>query len=104
MMRKSLYLPGAILLCLMIPFQAGIVFAAEEKKEPPKDCCYEHPNYQGVCAVTPAEGETCQSILDYLNTQGTSNKTYCGSTPIRGGWTQTDCPKKEEETASKHKS
>ena len=41
--------------------------------------------------VTPQEGETCQSILDYLNTPNSAGKNYCGDTTIRGGWQQTSC-------------
>lgn len=83
-----------------IALQPNLLRAAEEK-ETPKDCCFEHPNYQGVCTVTPAKDETCQTILDYLNAPGSSNKTYCGSTRLRGGWSQADCKQDEPEQKSK---
>ena len=54
-------------------------------------CCFVNPSYAGVCVVDPAAGENCSSILSYLNTAGTAGKTYCGSTPIRGGWKQVRC-------------
>jgi hypothetical protein len=54
-------------------------------------CCFVNPSYAGVCVVDPAPGESCSSILGYLNTAGTAGKTYCGSTPIRGGWKQVRC-------------
>ncbi len=57
----------------------------------PGPCCYVNPNYAGVCVVDPAPGETCASILDYLNSPGTVGKTYCGGTIIRGGWKQVNC-------------
>ena len=57
----------------------------------PEDCCFVHPNYSGVCVVQPAEGETCSSILAYLNSPGTAGKAYCGNSPIRGGWAQVAC-------------
>jgi hypothetical protein len=56
-----------------------------------QNCCFVHPNYSGVCVVQPAGGETCASILEYLNAPGTAGKNYCGNTPIRGGWKQTRC-------------
>jgi hypothetical protein len=44
-----------------------------------------------VCAVTPEGGETCASILAYLNNAQSMGKTYCGSTNIRLGWRQVRC-------------
>lgn len=64
----------------------------EEKK-----CCYTNSQgYQGVCVVTPGEGETCESILAYLNNPQSAGKTYCGSTKVRGGWKQVPCDEKDE--------
>lgn len=54
-------------------------------------CCYTHPGYQGLCRVQPGEGESCESILDYLNTPGTAGKTYCSGSILRGGWQQVEC-------------
>ena len=54
-------------------------------------CCFTNPAYTGVCQVTPQEGETCQAILDYLNTPNSVGKNYCGDTSVRGGWQQTSC-------------
>jgi hypothetical protein len=54
-------------------------------------CCYTNQRYSGVCRVVPAEGETCGSILAYLNKPNSSGKGYCNSTPIRGGWTPISC-------------
>jgi hypothetical protein len=54
-------------------------------------CCFTNPAYTGVCQVTPQEGETCGSILSYLNTPNSVGKTYCGETNIRGGWQQSSC-------------
>jgi hypothetical protein len=64
----------------------------EEKKS---ECCFKRTGFQGVCKVTPAEDESCDSILEYLNTPGTVGKTYCGGTKLRGGWKKVDCPKPE---------
>jgi hypothetical protein len=58
-----------------------------------KPCCFTNPKYAGVCAVQPAEGETCQSILDYLNNPQSQGKTYCESTNVRGGWQHAACEK-----------
>jgi hypothetical protein len=54
-------------------------------------CCFTNPAHTGVCQVTPQEGETCQSILEYLNTPNSVGKNYCGDTSVRGGWQQTSC-------------
>ena len=54
-------------------------------------CCFTNPAYSGICEVTPAEGETCQSILDYLNAPNSSGRSYCGGTQIRGGWALSSC-------------
>jgi hypothetical protein len=54
-------------------------------------CCFIRDGYQGQCRVTPGEGETCESILEYLNTPGTVGKTYCKNSRFRGGWSQVDC-------------
>lgn len=62
--------------------------AAGEAKEP---CCFTNSRYTGVCQVTPAEDESCGSILAYLNNPNSSGKGYCGGTSIRGGWQQASC-------------
>ncbi len=54
-------------------------------------CCFTNPRYSGVCEVAPGEGETCSSILGYLNNPNSSGKAYCGGTAVRGGWSQVAC-------------
>jgi hypothetical protein len=66
---------------------AGAVPAADAGGK----CCFTNPAFTGVCQVTPQEGETCPSILEYLNTPNSSGKNYCGDTNVRGGWQQTSC-------------
>jgi hypothetical protein len=66
---------------------------AQEEQEKKSECCFQRRGFQGVCKITPAEDETCESILEYLNTAGTVGKTYCGGTKLRGGWKKVDCPK-----------
>jgi hypothetical protein len=56
-----------------------------------EECCYVNPSYSGICVVEPAPGETCASILEYLNSAGTVGKTYCDNTAIRGNWKQVQC-------------
>jgi hypothetical protein len=56
-------------------------------------CCFTNPQYSGTCAVEPAEGETCTTILEYLNSPQSQGKTYCGNTSIRGGWKPVKCKK-----------
>ncbi|MCU0291009.1 MAG: hypothetical protein MUF10_03335 [Thermoanaerobaculaceae bacterium] len=54
-------------------------------------CCFANDRYEGNCMVVPGEGESCQSILAYLNNPLSTGKSYCGSTSVRGGWVQVDC-------------
>lgn len=53
----------------------------------PRDRCrYTNPQYAGACVVERAKGETCASILAYLNDPRSQGKSYCGNTSVRGGW------------------
>ena len=56
-------------------------------------CCFANERYAGICSVTPSEGETCATVLDYLNNPMSTGKSYCGGTDIRGGWTRVECGK-----------
>ena len=60
-------------------------------------CCFTNSRYAGVCVVQPGEGETCGSILDYLNNPASSGKSYCGFTDIRGGWEEVSCEEEESQ-------
>jgi hypothetical protein len=66
-------------------------FLSSQESEETPACCFVRDGYQGVCQVTPGEGETCESILEYLNTAGTVGKTYCNNSRFRGGWSQVEC-------------
>jgi hypothetical protein len=70
--------------------------AATEAKPP---CCFSNPSYSGTCQVNPGEGETCATILSYLNTPLSTGKSYCSNTDVRGGWKQETC---EKEKAQAH--
>ena len=71
---------------------AGVLIASVTlAEESAKKCCFDHKRYQGTCEVTPAQGETCQGIIDYLNNPNSTGKSYCGGTTIRGGWTAASC-------------
>ena len=79
-----------LMLCLpAFPALAGDEAAATSIQQAP--CCFENPRYSGTCEVTPGEGESCGSILGYLNNPNSMGKDYCGNTTIRGGWTQVEC-------------
>jgi hypothetical protein len=67
----------------------------DEPKESEETCCFSNPAYSGVCEVQPAEGETCEGILAYLNNPMAQGKDYCGGTQVRGGWTQVKCEEEE---------
>ncbi len=74
---------------LLLAGAQGAEARADEKPE----CCFSNPSYAGVCRVKPAEGETCGSILKYLNTMLSTGKSYCNNTEIRGGWKPAACGK-----------
>jgi hypothetical protein len=78
----------AAVLALMGGGSGFVVRAADPS---PKPCCYTNAGYSGVCSVQPGEGETCGSILDYLNNPNSQGKSYCGNTNIRGGWSAKKC-------------
>ena len=91
---KKYFLMGLVFLVFLVPGFSKLQGDEEQSKATP--CCFDHDGYQGHCKVTPAEGETCASILEYLNTAGTVGKTYCNNSKWRGGWTQVDCSEGED--------
>jgi hypothetical protein len=62
-------------------------------------CCFTNPQYAGPCAVQPGKGETCSSILAYLNNPGSQGKSYCSNTNIRGGWKSAKCTSSHPEAS-----
>jgi hypothetical protein len=77
---------AAVLALLASTATGGAARPAQEKQKEPTSCCFTNQRYSGTCEVTPAAGETCASILDYLNKPMSQGKGYCGNTEIRGGW------------------
>ena len=77
----------ALLVWACVVLIAGLSLAAE----PEKKCCLKNPAYTGICEATPGEGETCATIIDYLNTPNSAGKNYCAGTAIRGGWESVTC-------------
>jgi hypothetical protein len=86
-------MPYALIVLSWALSAAGAAPAADASAK----CCFTNPAYTGVCQVTPAEGETCQSILDYLNAPNSAGKNYCGT--VRGGWQQTSCSARAQAVA-----
>ena len=74
----------AVVAALAVLVPAQIAGSAEP-------CCFANDHYEGSCKVIPGKGETCQSILAYLNDPMSTGKSYCGGTSVRGGWVQADC-------------
>jgi hypothetical protein len=70
-----------------------VAAAPTRAADPPKPCCFTNDQYSGTCKLVPGEGETCQSILAYLNNPMSTGKTYCGGTTVRGGWSLVSCDK-----------
>lgn len=54
-------------------------------------CCLNNFRFAGGCQVRPARGETCASVLSYLNSFDSVGSYYCGNTTVRGGWTLVSC-------------
>jgi len=54
-------------------------------------CCLNNFRYTGTCEVTVGSGESCSSVLSYLNNLNSAGRQYCGNTIIRGGWTLVRC-------------
>ena len=78
----------------------ALMMAAGQATADETTCCFANPAYSGLCQVTPAKDETCQSILQYLNNPSSSGKSYCGGTDLRGGWSLASCtPSARAETA-----
>jgi hypothetical protein len=87
-MKKFL---ATFLMVFIVLLPALLQSDENEEEQAQAQCCFTHDGYQGNCVVTPTEGETCESILEYLNTAGTVGKTYCNNSKWRGGWTQVSC-------------
>jgi hypothetical protein len=85
--RVRIAMLGAVL-GLLLATRPDASVADERTKGP---CCFSNPRYSGLCQVDPAEGETCSSILAYLNNPSSTGKSYCSSTDIRGGWARAKC-------------
>jgi hypothetical protein len=88
-MKKRIVVCFVFLVLLPI---SGVRSTSAQTQTSSTACCFVNPHYHGVCQVTPAQGETCDSILKYLNAPGTQGKTYCTNTQLRGGWKHVDCP------------
>jgi hypothetical protein len=79
----------------------GFDWVAEADDKAPQPCCFTNERYAGVCSVEPAEGETCATILAYLNNPQSQGKSYCSNTDIRGGWQQKRCLKPASDAAQR---
>ena len=85
----SAFVFSGLLFLRLVPFGTPVATPSQDDKQP---CCFTNSDYQGTCTVQPGEGETCESILTYLNSDGTVGKNYCFTSRIRGGWQKVDCP------------
>ena len=86
---------------LGIGFLALRLVASPVEQDASKNpCCFTHDGYQGACVVVPGEGETCESILEYLNSPATVGKSYCGGSRLRGNWKVVPCPQPRTETGA----
>jgi hypothetical protein len=76
---------------VLIVTGAALATATRSTTQEKPKCCFTNPQYSGVCQVEPAKGESCDSILAYLNQPGATGKTYCSNTDVRGGWQRVSC-------------
>ena len=86
--KITMCLTAVVCLSAVAGFAAEDITAVVTEQE---RCCFNNPRYTGTCEVTPGEGETCGSILGYLNNPNSVGKAYCGGTKVRGGWSQVQC-------------
>ena len=77
--------PLAAILVLIATASLPQIAAAEER------CCLNNFRFAGGCMVVVRGGETCSSVLSYLNSFDSVGKYYCDNTTVRGGWTLSDC-------------
>lgn len=80
-----------ILVGILATAGAVSILASSEPDVDETKCCFTHPSYRGTCEVSPGEEESCQDVLEYLNTPNSQGKTYCGGTNLRGGWELATC-------------
>ena len=73
----------------------ALLFLAPPAGAESAPCCFANPQYTGNCVVQPGEGESCASILAYLNNPQSQGKSYCDNTSVRGGWKQVECAAKQ---------
>lgn len=94
-MKKISVFWGILLLMLAAAvLYTGSAVGQDDPK--PAPCCFNHTGYPNPCKVIPAEDETCDSILEYLNTPGTGGKSYCNGSLLRGDWTAVDCNQEKD--------
>ena len=91
MRAKRLWTVAALLGLTALVAVTVMVPSRAEGQQAAAKCCFNNPRFTGTCEVTPSEGESCASILAYLNNQAATGKSYCGNTTIRGGWVKVDC-------------
>jgi uncharacterized protein (TIGR02246 family) len=75
----------AAILVFMAAVSLPQIAVAEER------CCLNNFRFAGGCMVVVRGGETCSSVLSYLNNFDSVGKYYCDNTTVRGGWTLSDC-------------
>ena len=86
---------GLAFCVLLVSALPGNGTAAQETKKPELKCCYINPGYSGTCEVILGDGETCSTVLAYLNNPNAGGKSYCGGSTVRGGWKQVKCKEKK---------
>lgn len=90
-MRQGMKTARATAVLMFFLCVAAPAPSADKPPPPRPPCCFVHPQYAGVCVVHPGKGETCASVLAYLNKPRSIGKSYCRNTTVRGGWTRLDC-------------
>ena len=83
---KHTYRPALALI-----LATAAVIAIGQPVQAQDTCCFNNYRFAGGCQVRPAKGETCASVLSYLNSFDSVGAYYCGNTTVRGGWTLVSC-------------
>ena len=76
---------------LSLVFAAAAAVALAQSAQAQDACCFNNFRFAGGCQVRPTGGESCASILAYLNSYDGVGREYCGNTTVRGGWSQVSC-------------
>jgi len=83
--------PRILFLSILVAAATTLLMLQPAVAQAEDECCFNNYRFAGGCQVRPSDGETCRSILGYLNNFSSVGAYYCGNTTVRGGWTVVSC-------------